>query len=77
MTRQRLPAHVGFIPDGNRRWALGRGLGRADGRRHGLDPGRRPCRRCVELGIGEVSIHGFTQANTRRPSPQVEAFRAA
>jgi undecaprenyl diphosphate synthase len=77
MTRTRLPTHVGFIPDGNRRWAVRRGLARQDGYRHGLDPGRALFRRCVELGIPEVSIYGFTQDNTRRPSAQAEAFRAA
>ncbi|HYF57930.1 MAG TPA: undecaprenyl diphosphate synthase family protein [Burkholderiaceae bacterium] len=77
MARTRLPTHVGFIPDGNRRWAVGRGMARQDGYRHGLDPGRRLYRRCVELGIPEVSVYGFTQDNTRRPSAQAEAFRAA
>jgi undecaprenyl diphosphate synthase len=77
MPRARLPNHVGFIPDGNRRWAADRGLERHDGYRHGLEPGRRLYRRCVELGIPEVSIYGFTQDNTRRPKDQCDAFRAA
>ena len=77
MPAARLPRHVGFIPDGNRRWAVDRGLPKHDGYRHGLDPGRRLYRQCVDRGIPEVSIYGFTQDNTRRPAVQAEAFRAA
>src|SRR5690606_33277549 len=32
---------------------------------------------CKEIGIEEVSVYGFTKENVRRPSDQVEAFRAA
>jgi undecaprenyl diphosphate synthase len=32
---------------------------------------------CQSLGISEISIYGFTQDNTKRPSPQLQAFRSA
>ncbi len=32
---------------------------------------------CQSLGISEISIYGFTQNNTKRPSPQLQAFRSA
>ena len=73
----RLPRHVGFIPDGNRRWASSRGLAKEDGYAHGLQPGLQLFERCSELGIDEVSVYGFTQDNTRRPSVQTHRFRAA
>lgn len=73
----RLPRHVGFIPDGNRRWADARGLVRGAGYQPGVEPGLRLLRYCIELGIEEVSIYGFTKENVRRPSPQVAAFREA
>lgn len=72
-----LPRHVGLIPDGNRRWAEGRGAPRADGYAAGLAPGFRLLRLCRALGIEEVSIYGYTKENVRRPSAQVHAFRAA
>ena len=77
MAQQRLPRHVGFIPDGNRRWAAGRGLPKSDGYAHGVDPGFDLLARCEALGIEEASVFCFTQDNTKRPSDQTKAFRAA
>jgi undecaprenyl diphosphate synthase len=73
----RLPRHVGFIPDGNRRWAVDRGLQKQDGYEHGIEPGIHLLRQCRDLGIEEVSIYGFTQDNTRRPAAQKTQFRNA
>lgn len=72
-----LPRHIGFIPDGNRRWAVQRGMAKQSGYAHGIGPGLALFERCRELGIEEVSVYGFTQDNTRRPSAQTERFREA
>lgn len=77
MNFARIPRHVSFIPDGNRRWAEARGLTRAEGYAHGIERGVELLRLCKRIGIEEVSIYGFTKENVRRPSEQVEAFRAA
>lgn len=77
MTRKRLPDHVGFIPDGNRRWAAAQGLPKHRGYGFGLAPGFELFDHCRQMGIPEVSIYGFTQDNTRRPAVQTEAFRRA
>jgi undecaprenyl diphosphate synthase len=73
----RLPKHVGFIPDGNRRWAVDRGLPRSGGYAAGLLPGLHLLEVCKTLGIEEASVYGFTKDNTRRPKEQTEAFRQA
>ena len=73
----RLPRHIGFIPDGNRRWAQSRGLPKEDGYAFGVEPGVALFEQCSALGIEEVSIYGFTQDNTRRPSAQTAKFSAA
>jgi len=77
MTKNRIPRHVGFIPDGNRRWALEHGLSKEDGYFHGINPGLLLYEKCRECGINEASIYCFTQDNTRRPSIQKQAFSAA
>jgi undecaprenyl diphosphate synthase len=77
MAKRSLPRHVGFIPDGNRRWAVGRGLSKEQGYRFGIEPGLALFEMCRSLGIPEVSVYCFTQDNTKRPSPQIEAFRSA
>jgi hypothetical protein len=57
--KNNIPRHVGFIPDGNRRWATDHRLSREAGYAHGINPGLLLCEKCEELGIEEVSIYGF------------------
>lgn len=77
MAINRLPRHVGFIPDGNRRWAAGRGLARQNGYRHGIQPGVALYEQCRGLGIEEITVYCFTKDNTKRPSVQKRAFQRA
>ncbi len=77
MTRRSVPAHIGFIPDGNRRWAAARGLPKEEGYGFGISVGLALFEQCKLCGIPEVSVYGFTQDNTRRPSVQTDAFRSA
>lgn len=72
-----VPLHVGFIPDGNRRWALARGLGKEAGYAHGIAPGLTLMDACRSLGIAEISVYGFTKDNTKRPGIQKQAFSNA
>ncbi len=73
----RLPNHIGIIPDGNRRWAVDRGLEKRSGYAFGIDPAFDLYNRCRALGVKEVSIYGFTRENTKRPRDQREAYQAA
>jgi undecaprenyl diphosphate synthase len=74
---RRLPRHIGFIPDGNRRWAVQQGLPKEQGYARGIAPGLALFDACKALGVEEVSVYGFTQDNTRRPTEQTKGFRAA
>ncbi len=75
--KRRIPQHVGFIPDGNRRWAAERGLAKQEGYRSGIEPGLVLYEQCKAAGVAEVSIYCFTKDNTKRTSVQKEAFTAA
>ena len=77
MAKRKVPRHIGFIPDGNRRWAAERGLPKEEGYHHGIAPGLALCDQCRGAGSDEVSIYSFTKDNTKRPSAQTEAFRRA
>jgi undecaprenyl diphosphate synthase len=77
VTKSAIPRHVGFIPDGNRRWAIDHGLPKEGGYFHGIDPGLRLYEKCRECGIKEISIYCFTQDNTKRPAIQKLAFSNA
>jgi undecaprenyl diphosphate synthase len=71
------PTHIGFIPDGNRRWAEAKGLPKEDGYSHGIAPGLQLFELCKSTSIEEVSVYCFTQDNTRRPSAQTARYRSA
>ena len=69
-----MPRHIAIIPDGNRRWALARGLEKHEGYNYGIIPGLEVYDICVKVGIDEVTFFGFTQDNTKRPQVQRKAF---
>lgn len=77
MRKGRVPRHVGFIPDGNRRWAAERGLNKEEGYSCGIEAGFQLFELCAQRGIEEISIYGFTQDNTKRPAVQKCAFTQA
>lgn len=74
---QRIPRHVGIIPDGNRRWAVAQGLQKSSGYQHGLTPGICLYEQCLALGVEELTFYGFTNDNTKRPAIETAAFRRA
>ncbi|WP_069650053.1 polyprenyl diphosphate synthase [Caloranaerobacter ferrireducens] len=73
----RIPKHIGIIPDGNRRWAVGKGLSKEMGYEKGLDPGIKVFELCKKIGVKELTFYGFTVDNTKRPSIQTRAFTKA
>jgi undecaprenyl diphosphate synthase len=77
MSKSALPEHVGFIPDGNRRWAEAHGLSKEAGYQSGIQPGVQLFEQCADLRIPEISIFCFTQDNTKRPAVQTHAFAEA
>lgn len=71
---KRLPAHIGIIPDGNRRWAVKNGLQKKDGYEHGIQPGFELYEMMLEYGIQEATFYGFTKDNNKREKSQRDAF---
>lgn len=70
----RIPCHIGVIPDGNRRWALGNGYEKQNGYEFGLNPGLEFLKLCQEYGVKEITYYGFTTDNCKRPKIQIDAF---
>ena len=73
----RLPKHIGIIPDGNRRWAVQRGMQKENGYEYGIDPGLTLFKLCQQFGIKEITYYGFTTDNTKRPQTQRRSFTDA
>lgn len=73
----RIPKHVGIIPDGNRRWAALKNMGKEKGYEFGLTSGVKALEFAKNAGIDEVTYYGFTVDNCKRPQVQVAAFSSA
>ncbi len=63
--------HVAIIMDGNGRWATQRGLPRAAGHRQGMEAVRATVDASKELGIGYLTLYGFSSENWKRPESEV------
>ncbi len=65
------PLHVAIIMDGNGRWAKQRGLPRTFGHREGVKALIRTVEAAPALGIGALTVFGFSTENWRRPMAEV------
>ena len=66
------PVHVAIIMDGNGRWAKLRGLPRTAGHRRGVEAVRETVKAATDLGIGYLTLYGFSSENWNRPPPEVD-----
>lgn len=62
-----IPRHIAFIPDGNRRWALQKGLSFGDGHRAGAQNFVSILKYCLKLGIPYITFYAFSSENWQRP----------
>lgn len=65
------PLHVGIIMDGNGRWAQARRLPRIAGHRQGAEAVRVAISAAVDLGVGYLTLFGFSAENWKRPRSEV------
>lgn len=65
------PLHVGFIMDGNGRWAQKRGLARTAGHKEGLEAAKRIVKACADMGIKYVTLYTFSTENWKRAQEEV------
>lgn len=66
------PVHLGFILDGNRRWAKSRGLPTLVGHQRGYKTFLRTVEGCFERGVGFVSAYIFSTENWSRTKEEVD-----
>ena len=67
-----LPKHLGFIVDGNRRWARERGLPTLEGHRRGIELVADIAEECHKQGVKIVSFYVFSTENWNRSKEEVE-----
>lgn len=76
LDKSKLPVHIGFIMDGNGRWAQKRGLHRTFGHREGAQAFRKIARYCKKIGIKYITFYAFSTENWSRPKEEVDAIMA-
>jgi len=62
----RIPRHVGYIVDGNRRWAKSHGIPTYEGHLAGYNALKDVIRASVDQGVEYVSIYAFSTENWKR-----------
>jgi len=72
MNEQNIPTHVGFILDGNGRWAKKQGKVRVKGHVAGKEAILNIIEECGNLGIKYVSVYAFSTENFTRPLHEVD-----
>ncbi|MDO5560520.1 MAG: isoprenyl transferase [Oscillospiraceae bacterium] len=71
---ENLPEHIGFIMDGNGRWAKKRMMPRKFGHVEGAKTFKKIVRYCRDIGIRCISFYAFSTENWKRPDDEVHAI---
>jgi len=74
--RERLPAHVAIVMDGNGRWARRRGLKRTEGHAAGEEALFDTVEGALDLGLEWLTVYAFSTENWRRPLDEVRFLMA-
>lgn len=67
-----IPKHIGYIVDGNRRWAKSHGLPAYEGHLAGYDAVQEVVRASFEAGVEYVSAYVFSTENWKRSQDEVD-----
>lgn len=67
-----LPKHIGFIMDGNGRWAKKRGLPRSAGHKAGAESLKKIITEANKLGVKYATVYAFSTENWKRPKDEVD-----
>lgn len=74
INKEKLPAHVAIIMDGNGRWAKKQGAMRVFGHRNAIKAVRETTEACAELGVKYLTLYAFSTENWSRPKAEVTAL---
>jgi len=69
-----VPQHIGFVMDGNRRYARQRNQKVQEGHYQGFHALHRTLDTCLQLNIRAVSVYAFAIDNFKRPKEEVDAL---
>lgn len=66
--------HIGFIMDGNGRWAKKRGMPREYGHKFGADTFEKIMEYCGNMGVCATTFYVFSTENWKRPKKEVDSI---
>ena len=69
-----IPKHVAVILDGNRRWAIEKGMARHMGYRYGAEKVEELLRWCLALGVKSLTLYVLSMENLGRPKEELETI---
>lgn len=72
--KNRLPAHIAIIMDGNGRWAKARGLERGEGHKEGVSAIRKVVEAASKASIRYLTLYAFSTENWARPCEEVNGL---
>lgn len=69
-----IPAHIGIIMDGNRRWAKQRDKPALEGHQAGVDALKRTAEHALDRGVQELSVFAFSSENWKRTEEEISGL---
>lgn len=72
--KNKIPAHIAVIMDGNGRWAARRGEPRFLGHKKGVDAVKRIVDEASNMGIQYLTLYTFSAENWKRPEAEIKAL---
>jgi tritrans,polycis-undecaprenyl-diphosphate synthase [geranylgeranyl-diphosphate specific] len=72
--KEPIPRHLALIMDGNRRFALSRGMSIADGHAQGKEKLEELLNWCVEIRLRTLTVYAFSSENLNRHPEEVRAL---
>ena len=72
--KNKIPAHIAIIMDGNGRWAARRGEPRFLGHKKGVDAVKRIVDEASNMGIQYLTLYTFSAENWKRPEAEIKAL---
>jgi len=76
INKERIPAHIAIIMDGNGRWAKQRGQVRSMGHQAGAETVHIIAEEAARLGVKYLTLYTFSTENWNRPADEVSALMA-
>lgn len=72
MSERAVPSHIGYIMDGNRRWAKHHGLPAYEGHLAGYNALKEVLEATLEAGVKYATVYAFSTENWQRQAEEVE-----